>query len=72
MYLEKEPEGKKQMGSWTERSRIWQKGGRGWWALGDESYILWPQPHQKKLVSGRQKYILALPETLKANAGYLG
>ena len=27
--------------SWKERSRIWDQGGRGWWAEGDESKIIW-------------------------------
>ena len=26
---------------WEERSRIWQLGGKGWWAEGDESKIVW-------------------------------
>lgn len=29
--------------SWTERLKIWEKGGRGWWAPGDESRIDWPR-----------------------------
>jgi hypothetical protein len=27
--------------SWDERSRIWKKGGRGYWSEGDESKIVW-------------------------------
>lgn len=28
--------------SWDERSKIWQKGGSGFWYIGDESQIVWP------------------------------
>ena len=52
--------------SWTERSRIWLKGGRGWWAPGDESHIKWPSSHHTSQVTGQSKYTLALPKTLKA------
>ncbi|CAF9920038.1 MAG: hypothetical protein ALECFALPRED_001411 [Alectoria fallacina] len=34
-HLEKKAEREKQEVSWTERSRIWSEGGRGWWAPGD-------------------------------------
>lgn len=27
--------------SWSARSKIWKKGGRGWWVEGDESKIRW-------------------------------
>lgn len=27
--------------SWEERSKVWNQGGRGWWAEGDESRIIW-------------------------------
>ena len=27
--------------SWTKRSRVWQRGGQGWWSEGDESRITW-------------------------------
>ena len=41
--LEKEAKRKMQQDSFTERERIWAKGGSGWWAPGDESHIRWPQ-----------------------------
>lgn len=41
--LEMAAKRKLQMESWTERDRIWPRGGRGWWALGDESHIRWPR-----------------------------
>lgn len=28
--------------SWAKRSEIWLRGGRGYWAEGDESRIIWP------------------------------
>ena len=28
--------------SWGERSKIWLRGGRGWWSEGDESKLIWP------------------------------
>ena len=31
-----------------ERSRIWNLGGEGWWAEGDESKIIWPAPQKPK------------------------
>lgn len=71
--LEKEAEVKKQMDSWKERSRIWLKGGRGWWALGDESRIQWPQRDQKPLVSAKvsakKKCYLALPKAAPESSG---
>ena len=31
--------------SWSERSKIWVRGGRGYWAEGDLSRIEWPASH---------------------------
>ena len=28
--------------SWAERSKVWLRGGRGWWSEGDESRLAWP------------------------------
>ena len=30
--------------SWDERSKIWLRGGRGWWSDGDESKLIWIYP----------------------------
>ena len=46
---------KMQSDSWRERSRIWQEGGDGWWAPGDESHIRWPRGHQESQVSSIPK-----------------
>jgi len=29
--------------SFRERSKVWQRGGRGWWSSGDESRVQWPR-----------------------------
>ncbi len=42
---ERERQYKMQKDSWAERERIWERGGRGWWAPGDESHIRWPKRH---------------------------
>ena len=41
-FLRWEAEQHEQTRSFKERSRIWEKGGHGWWAPGDESKIQWP------------------------------
>lgn len=64
--LEQRAEWDRQNNSWAERSRIWLKGGRGWWAPGDESHIQWPPGRHKSQVFCKPKYTLALPKTLKA------
>lgn len=28
--------------SWEQRSKVWQKGGRGYWSEGDQSRLVWP------------------------------
>ncbi len=33
--------------SFDLRSEIWRRGGRGWWAEGDESKVVWPVKRQK-------------------------
>lgn len=59
----REAEQEMQRYSWTERSRIWSKGGRGWWAPGDESRIQWPSSDRPSQVYCRPKWTLALPKT---------
>lgn len=34
--------------SWQERSRIYVKGGRGWWDFGDESKIIWTRGRKSR------------------------
>ena len=41
-FLRWEAEQQEQTRSFEERTRIWEKGGRGWWAPEDESQIQWP------------------------------
>ena len=53
--FERETKRKMQKDSFTERERIWAKGGRGWWAPGDESHIRWPQQYQRPKVSLNRK-----------------
>jgi hypothetical protein len=36
-------ESKEMHESFAERSKIWQKGGRGYWTRGDTSRIVWPE-----------------------------
>ena len=71
-----EAEQDEQMESWEERSRIWQEGGEGWWAPGDESQIRWPREHPKyrapSTQKSPQKYALALPKDLQATQRSLG
>ena len=50
-----EAEQNEQMNSWEERSRIWQEGGEGWWAPGDESHIRWPREHPRYQAPSTQK-----------------
>lgn len=53
--FEKEAKRKMQVDSFREREQIWLKGGRGWWAPGDESHIQWPQQYQRPKVSPNPK-----------------
>ena len=41
-YLDWVAEQQEQTRSFEERQRIYEKGGHGWWAQGDESHIEWP------------------------------
>ena len=51
-HLRRVAEQQEQTESFEERLRIWEKGGRGWWAPGDESHIQWPSDRRKLQDSG--------------------
>ena len=40
--------GRQMRDSFEARRKIWSRGGRGWWSLGDESRIIWPPPGPPK------------------------
>lgn len=68
--VERRAEREGQMESWKERSRIWQEGGRGWWAPGDESRVQWPSNHPKSKKplppNARREFFLGIPKIPKA------
>ena len=58
-YLRRVAEQQEQTESFEERLRIWEKGGRGWWARGDESQIQWPSDRRKLQELKSKGFVLA-------------